>query len=438
MSNIPQVAEAMRSVLSTTADTAALQTGFVQRSSKLSGATFTQTLVFGWLNNPQATLGGLTQTAVTLGVAITPQGLDQRFTEAAAAVLEQVLNAAVTQVIAAQPVAVPVLQRFASVSLLDSSVIVLPEALNQVWSGCGGSTSQGSAALKFQVRLDLCTGALAGPLLQDGRRHDRTSPLQRAPLPAGSLRLADLGYFSLDVLQEMNLQGVCFLSRLQVQTLVFDQEGNHLDLPTLLRTQAKAPLDLWVGIGANHRLAVRLLAVAVDPAVAQERRRRLKLEARKRGQPVSKARLALADWTILVTNVPPERLSLEEALVLARARWQIELLFKLWKQHGQIDQWRSQKPWRILCEVYAKLIAMVIQHWLLLVSCWAYPDRSLVKGAQTVRSYALLLASAMAGLIQLTVVIRQIGQCLAAGCRMNRRRQKPNTYQLLLDLTNAA
>ncbi len=168
MSNIPQVAEAMRSVLSTTADTAARQSGLVQRSSKLSGATFTQTLVLGWLNNPQATLGELTQTAAALGVAITPQGLDQRFTEAAAAALEQVLNAAVTQVIAAQPVAVPVLQRFASVSLLDSSTIILPAALNQVWSGCGGSTSQGSAALKFQVRLDLCTGALAGPLLQDG------------------------------------------------------------------------------------------------------------------------------------------------------------------------------------------------------------------------------------------------------------------------------
>ena len=40
------------------------------------------------------------------------------------------------------------------------------------------------------------------------------------------------------------------------------------------------------------------------------------------------------------------------------ARWQIELLFKLWKQDALVDEWRSTKPWRILAEVYAKRIAV--------------------------------------------------------------------------------
>ena len=66
---------------------------------------------------------------------------------------------------------------------------------------------------------------------------------------------------------------------------------------------------------------------------------------------MSAARLALADWTILVTNVPLALLTLAEALVLLRARWQIERLFALWKQHGHLDQTRSGKPWRVLCEV---------------------------------------------------------------------------------------
>ena len=63
MTTIPQVARAMREILTTTAAEAGRATRFVQRSSPLNGATFSQTLVFGFLGNPQATLEELTQTA---------------------------------------------------------------------------------------------------------------------------------------------------------------------------------------------------------------------------------------------------------------------------------------------------------------------------------------------------------------------------------------
>jgi len=140
MTTIPQVAAALQTVLSTTADAAALHTRFVQRprKAKLSGSTFAQTLVFGWLADPDASLDSLAQTAAAAGVPITPQGLDQRFTPAAAACLHKVLAAAVTQLIAADPVAVPLLQRFPHIVVQDSSTIVLPNALAEVWRGCGG------------------------------------------------------------------------------------------------------------------------------------------------------------------------------------------------------------------------------------------------------------------------------------------------------------
>jgi hypothetical protein len=145
--------------------------------------------------------------------------------------------------------------------------------------------------------------------------------------------------------------------------------------------------------------------------------------------------LALAAWTLLVTNLPPARLTLREALVLGRVRWQIELLFKLWKSHGHVDESRRAKPWCILCEGYAKLLAMLIQHWLCLVSCWAYPNRSLPKAAQTIQKHALPLASAFATVRRLCTAILTVKRCLAAGCRMNRRKKQPNTYQVLLEMT---
>ncbi len=37
-------------------------------------------------------------------------------------------------------------------------------------------------------------------------------------------------------------------------------------------------------------------------------------------------------------------------------------------------------------------MALVIQHWILVVTSWQYPERSMVKGAQTVRAHACYLA----------------------------------------------
>ncbi len=309
-----------------------------------------------------------------------------------------------------------------------------------VWQGCGGSTSEHTAAaLKLQVRLELRTGQLAGPQLQDGRASDHAAALPTV-LPAGSLRLADLGYWRLDDLEALDAQQVFWLSRLQASTAVYAVDGQRWEVLALLEAQHSAMVDLPIRLGVAQQVPARLLAVKVPQEVADQRRRKLKATARRKGKAVRAARLALAGWTILVTNVPPELLTVHEALVVARTRWQIELLFKLWKSHGCVDESRSCKPWRVLCEVYAKLLAMVVQHWLFLISCWRYPDRSLTKAAQTAGArwakHALHLARAFGEAIQLTRAIATIQRCLAAGCRMNQRKKAPNTYQLLLDLTN--
>jgi hypothetical protein len=150
MTTIPQVAHAMREILTTVAGAAARTTRFVLRRSPLSGATFSQTLVFGFLGNPEASLEELTQTAAALGVVVTPQALDQRFTEAAAACLKQVLHAALARVVTADPLAIPLLARFTAVALQDSSTIVLPAVLAPVWQvgrpRCRASSRSGLCA----------------------------------------------------------------------------------------------------------------------------------------------------------------------------------------------------------------------------------------------------------------------------------------------------
>jgi hypothetical protein len=108
---------------------------------------------------------------------------------------------------------------------------------------------------------------------------------------------------------------------------------------------------------------------------------------------VSAARLRLADWTIRLPNVPHERLSVQEALVLVRWSFQIELFWKLCKQHGKLDTWRSYNPERILTEIKASLLGLVITYWQILLGCWQAPNRSLVKAKE-----ARLLDDALSGL----------------------------------------
>jgi hypothetical protein len=439
MTTIPHVAQAMQTVLSDVANDAARATKFVQRRSKMDGAKFVQTLVFTWLAKPKASLGELSQTAAALGVAITPQGIDERFTPEAAECVKQVLEAAVGELVAGTVAAVDLLRRFAGVCIEDSTIIKLPPALATVYRGCGGSKDFGQAAAKVSVRLNLTDGSLTGPCLDSGRVHDRASRVHQAPVPPGMLCMEDLGYWDLNTLQARTEQGVFWLSRLHSQAVVFDAHGTRWETVDLLHAQTTSVIDLPVRLGVKHQLAARLIAIRVPQEVADRRRQRLREEAHRRQQPLTARLLALAEWTILVTNVPPERLSSREALVLMTARWQIELLFKLWKSQGQIDEWATQNPHRILCELHAKLLAMLIQHWLLLLGCWERANRSWVKAAQTIQKQALHLASHIQQIIPLiealTVIVRSLA---SSGCRLNSRKRDPNTYQLLLALSEEA
>ena len=435
MTSLPQVAIALQHVLRDVPEAHARSTKFCRRRSKLTAASFVQATVLGWLAHPQATLQQLTQRAAARGVAISPQGLDQRFTPAAADLLRQVWEAALAEVVVAAPAAAGLLARFPAVILLDSTTVALPDGLATVWVGCGGRVPQGGqSALKLTVALDLVEGRLM-MVPSDGRAQDKSSPLQHAPLPKGALRVTDLGYWSLAVLQEIADQGAYFLSRLHLQTVVFAADGERLDLVAWLGRQKRRRLSVAVRLGVEAQVAARLLAVRVPHRVAEARREQIRAEAKREGETPSTTKLALAAWTLLVTNAPPDVLAIREALVLARARWQIELLFKLWKSEGRIDEWRSGKTDRILCEVYAKLTAMVIQHWLLLISCWLYADRSLTQAARAIRDYAVTLLSALPSRRGVIAVLATIRQALAGSGRIASRRKHPSLFQLLTDPT---
>jgi hypothetical protein len=172
--------------------------------------------------------------------------------------------------------------------------------------------------------------------------------------------------------------------------------------------------------------------VKVPKEVVDERHERIHRSARKHGRIPSEEVLALAHWTIVVTNIARKRADYCQILVLLRLRWQIERLFRLWKEDGKIDEWRTKKPYRILCEFYAKLCAMVIQQSFIQEGCWFDPLRSLVKAAASLRRECnRIMVAFYEGNLEQTV--QSLLRTLRSGCRLERRATSPSTAQLLLD-----
>src|SRR2546421_8585023 len=185
-------------VLEERATVVARETGCVQRQVKFTGATLLQTVIFGWLQHPDASLESLASTAEIRAVSVTDTAIHKRFTPQCAEFLHRMLEELCqVAVLADQDVLLALLRRFRLVVIEDSSSIALPDELAEHWRGCGGNQAHTAAAVQLHVRWDLKRGRLWGPALTAGRASDHSRPWADEGLPPKSLDCADLGYFHL-------------------------------------------------------------------------------------------------------------------------------------------------------------------------------------------------------------------------------------------------
>jgi hypothetical protein len=405
----------------------------VLRRRKFTTAALAKTFLFGFLAHPRATDEELAETAGLLGVHVTTQAVEQRFTPRLAAFLEALFREGTRHLIHAQKALAPILERFAAVYLLDSTSASLPDAQRDRFPGCGGSHGGGQAAIKLQALWEIRSGALQAVRIEAGRDCDYKTPLQAAPLAPGSLRVADLGYFDTAVLQDLGGAGAYFLSRLQFGTAVFTTEGEPVPLLAWLARQGGSFVDHQVLVGTERKVPCRLIAWRLPEEQANRRRQKLITEARRKdGRTPSQERLAWCDWTVLVTNAPPELLAPREAAVLYRARWQIELLFKRWKSLGLIAELAGSTAARQMVRIWSRLLAVVVQHWVMLSTVWGDARSSFAKVWKTIQGRAKLLARALDDPARLGYELEQLRDTLRTTAKQNKRR-KASTFELLND-----
>lgn len=414
----------------------AYQSGFVQRSSaKLSGFQFLQAFVFASLEHVSLSLSKVAQSCADLGLPISEQGLDQRINERSVAFMEAMFAEAMRLLVNQQPLLVAVVAQFSAVNLIDSSGIPLPASLAELYPASGNHEA---ANVKLRVVFDFLCGRLQQLLLVPGKEADQGFTAYLRTVKAGSLNIMDLGHFNLSNFQAIANKEAFFLSRYKHRTTVLTPEGVELDLLALLSGRPDSVIDLAVLVGQSrqHRVPCRLVAFRLKQEVADQRRRKAKQAAKRRGQTVSPHSLALLDWSIYLTNAPADRLSPPQIATLYRVRWQIELLFKLIKSYFGLRRFAQLRPERILTELYAKLMALVLTLFLvgplrLPLADQPYREISPVKVRQICQRFARTLSQLLGDLDRLTQTLHLlVHQILTFGFKQQRRK-KPNICHAL-------
>lgn len=331
------------------------------------------------------------------GLTLSKQALSERLTVRAVAFLQAVLAACLGRVVRPPERALPAaLRPFGRVLLQDSTTVQLGPRLAAAFPGSANQRGAKNGLLKIQSIYDLVSQRFVAFGLSGFRRNDQAAAGDvLSVLRPGDLVVRDLGYFVVRSLEQLQQAGGFFLSRLRLDTSLWDAAGSKpLDLLKALRRHGS--LDLAVRLGQEHKLAVRLVAVPLPAAVAAERRRRARQNRDRRCRPNAR-HLALLGWAIFITNVPQEKMAARTVAQVYGLRWRVETIFKAWKSHGRLTEVPCGGALALEAMIYARLIFVTVlaracsQGWLGPWQPEAPPPRSLLKVAALVGDYVLVL-----------------------------------------------
>jgi hypothetical protein len=315
---------------------AAKATGFLKRKSrKLTPGGFVKAVLHATANALTSFASIASHTGDGDAEPCSRQNLFKRCNVFAVAFMRQVLDHAIALKAAALPVPLAA-AFFKRIIIQDGSVIRLHDSAANHFPA-----DSGAAGIKAMLRLQFAYDYKSGrTILVTPAAYSHTDTAAAGDLldelEAGDLCLRDMGYYKAELFAAMASKGVFYLSRLKSEVKLPRGEGEPpMALDEFLRGVRGPVFDATtVKVGAVRGFGTRLVAVRVPETIAAERRRKLREEARIRRKTPSALKLALADWTLFVTNIPPETAGPEDLRKLYGLRWHVELVFKALKGNG--------------------------------------------------------------------------------------------------------
>lgn len=300
------------------------------------------------------------------GIIISKQALQERFNDFSVSFMKDLLKRQLSQQL---PGMRPEFCRhFNRIRVKDSTRFCVPKDYGSIYKGQGGIGT--SAQISIQYEYDLLTGAPIVLELTSACRNDQQDSRETLNnIEKDDLLIRDLAYTSQNYIHHIATTKGYYLNRLNSKWTMYDKHGALIDFSKIVKRLKRHSLsvvefDANIAIGKDL-LNTRLIVSRVDDKTYNERLRKAQIAAGSKGYQLSNRFKTYAALNLFITNVPKQWLKTEQVRAAYGLRWQIELIFKVWKSQANINKVKEMKLQRFQCQLLAKLLWILV-NWKML------------------------------------------------------------------------
>ncbi|XZM35289.1 IS4 family transposase (plasmid) [Clostridium perfringens] len=365
----------------------AKDTKFIQRKGSITAKDF---LMFNVFYGSDICIAPLSQLVskydMLFSKQLSKQALDKRFNKHSVEFMKEIF----VKFLYSQNNTLTNLERtlrtyFDRVIINDSTSFTLPKEFKKKFPGSGGVASPSS--IKVQLQYELLTGSFMNIDIFSGIKNDvEYLKTMKKYKDYKDLKLADLGYFKIDYLKRLDKSGTSFISKVKSNTSLYIKNPNpeKYKVGTIKKSSEYIKIDIIklaeplvagetielndIYIGSKKELKSRLIITKLTEENKSKRIFNHIEGIKKKRLTLNQRRLDFNSINAYITNVSGNIITMNQVHELYSLRWQIEIIFKVWKSIFKINQVKKVKLERFMCFLYGRLIALLLSSTIVFTS----------------------------------------------------------------------
>jgi hypothetical protein len=418
----------------------------VKLDSPIDGVTFLKLLLQNSEQDKNLSLNQMSLEVLSnTGTPLSKQAIDARFSPKSECFIKTILERYLQKTSTSLSLELDLgwMNLFHRILVKDGTRFDLPKAFAPYFKGFGGSCTS-DAAMCIQMEYDLKTGKIAELKLTSANIPDsKDAQLTKDDIQAGDLILRDLGYFGLNIFEDIIAKQAYYISKLNTQVSVYTLKKKKyvaLNFKKIYRQMNRTnctSVELDVFIGKEQKIPTRLIIEPIPEEIYQQRIREKKKQNQKQGYQMREEYADRQRFNLYITNIEKEKLPAIAIRNIYRLRWQVELVFKQWKSTYNIDKTHKMKYQRWITLFYARMLLMLI-HWQIYYAVKSHKykhQNKLLSIAKCMQSLKLV-AYKITGLIQKSktkfkATIRELIQLIATKHDLEKKKGRKNQQEIL-------